>query len=161
MGSRRFPVVPHSSIHYPERPRRAKHVRNSLHWRHRPRARLVKNGTAFLETLLKQFLHFLPMSVHPPSERQFSADEGRTLLYGEIQPGGGNYNMPTYVQHVDLEETEPKLGNFMVSTSRTAWQRFNGHGRKRVGFFQSLKAVALSSCTFIIVPTFSGTHSGP
>ena len=69
--------------------------------------------------------------------------------------------MPAYAQHVDLEEVEPKPGNFMVSTSRTTWQRFNGHGRKRVGFFQSLKAVALSSCTFIIVPFFPGAHPGP
>ena len=71
--------------------------------------------------------------------------------------------MPAHVQHADLEEveSESELGNLMVSAPRTAWQRFKGHGRKRVGFFQSLKALALSSCTFIIVATFPGTHSRP
>jgi len=69
--------------------------------------------------------------------------------------------MPSCAQHVDLEEFKLKPGKFMLSASRTPWQRFNGHGRKRVGFFQSLKAVALSSCTFIIFATFPGTHTVP
>lgn len=106
--------------------------------------------------------HFLLMSVtYPPPERQFSVDEGRTVLSGEIQPSGSDHNMPPYVQHVDLEQVNPKPGYFVVSTSRAVWQRFNGHGRKRVGFFQSLKAVALSSCTFVVVATLLATHPGP
>lgn len=104
------------------------------------------------------------MAMFPPSESQLGIDEERSLLSQEIPTKGNSYSLPTHVQHGDLEDvgSKPEPDNFMISASRTAWQRFNGHGRRRVGFFHSLKAVILSSCAFIlIVVAFLGTHSGP
>ena len=53
---------------------------------------------------------------------------------------GGSNGLPTHSGDVD-----PKYQH-LGTTPRAAWNRFNGHGRKRVGVFQSIKAVLFSSC---------------
>lgn len=84
------------------------------------------------------------MAMYPPTERGLGVDEERTLLSEEVLT-----SLPTHVQQDsgDLEGAQLKPGNSLTSVSRTAWQRFNGHGRRRIGFLQSLKALFVSSCT--------------
>ena len=86
------------------------------------------------------------MATLPPSESQLGIDEERSLLSQETLARENIESLPTHSPQEDLED-----GGFkhMISASRTAWQRFNGHGRRPVGFFKSLKAVVLSSCAFI------------
>jgi len=57
---------------------------------------------------------------------------------------GDSYILPTH-----HEDVEPKHGMHFATSPKAAWDRFNGRGRKRVGFLQSAKAVALSSCMSI------------
>lgn len=88
------------------------------------------------------------MYPHPPTEKPLRDDEERTLLSEEVLNGGNRQSLPTHVQRNDSEEVHQKLGDSLTSAGRTAWQRFNGYGRRHIGFFRSLKAVVLSSCTF-------------
>ena len=94
------------------------------------------------------------MAMYPPTKKRFGVDEERTLLSEEIPTDGDRNNLPTRVQRDGSEEILLKPGNSLTSASRTAWQRFNGHGRRRIGLLRSLKAVVLSSCMFNpITPT--------
>lgn len=65
-------------------------------------------------------------------------DRGERVL-----TNGDKHGLPTPVQHSGSENVELKPGPSLTA----AWNRFNGHGRKRVGFLQSIKAVVFSSCT--------------
>ena len=87
----------------------------------------------------------------PPSEEQLGIDEERTLLSDELEAlaDGGRDNLPTHVQHSDFKDVDLNSGNYVASTARAAWERFNGHGRKRIGFLRSVRAVICSSCTLI------------
>jgi len=87
------------------------------------------------------------MTTHPPSEK--SLGKNRELAPAPIErvpTNGDYYGLPTHVQLSDSENVGPKPGG--SSTATAVWERFNGYGRKRVGFFESVKAVVLSSCTF-------------
>lgn len=102
------------------------------------------------------------MAMYPHTEKGFRVDEERTLLSEEAPTHEDRHNLPTHVQRDGSEEGQLKPGNPLTSASRTAWQRFNGHGRRPIGFFRSLKAVALSSCAFIlIVMIFLEIHFRP
>ena len=94
-------------------------------------------------------------AMYPPTEKQLGVDEERTLLAEEALTGGYRNSLSIHPRGSDLEEVQIKPGNSLTSASRTAWQRFNGHGRRSIGFLQSLKAVILSSCAFVpIIVTF-------
>jgi hypothetical protein len=86
------------------------------------------------------------MASLPPSEKPLGTDEklARTerVLTGT---NGDSHNLPTHVQNSDSGNVELETDKSMT---RAAWDRFNGHGRKHVGFFQSVKAVVFCSCTF-------------
>ena len=84
------------------------------------------------------------MATPPPSEKPFK-DEELNLESGRVLSHADNPTLPTHVQHSDLENIERELGGRLTH----AWRRFNGYGRKHVGFFGSVKAVVLSSCGFI------------
>lgn len=93
-----------------------------------------------------------PMASHPPSEKPSGADDELALARDQVLTNGDKHNLPTHVQHSDdLEGVEPKPSHSLTA----AWDRFNGRGRKRVGFLQSVKAVVFSSCTF--TPTGFGS----
>ena len=87
------------------------------------------------------------MATLPPSEKPLGTDEELALAPGRAQTNGGGQTLPTHVQRSDSDDVEPKPGNPLATTPRAAWDRFNGRGRKRVGFFQSVKSVVLSSCS--------------
>ena len=88
-----------------------------------------------------------PMAALPPSEKTLGTGEGQVLL-----TNGGRGNLPTHVrQHSDPENIEIEPVQRAMSGPRAAWERFNGHGRKPLGLFQSIKAVVFSSCTFISI----------
>jgi len=86
------------------------------------------------------------MAANPSTEKPLGTDE-------ELAPSrrlptptdGGTNGLPTHVHRSDSENIEPKHGH-TVTSARAAWNRFNGHGRKRVGAVQSAKAVLFSSC---------------
>lgn len=86
------------------------------------------------------------MATLPPSEKPSGTDEELTLARDRVEralTNGDKHNLPTHVQHSDLENVELKHSDPLT----TAWNRFNGYGRKRIGFIESVKAVIFSSCT--------------
>jgi hypothetical protein len=88
------------------------------------------------------------MTTHPPSEKPLGTDGEPVLARdrtGSVATNGDGH-LPTHVQHNDPENVEHKH-----TRARSAWNRFNGYGRKRVGFFQSIKAVVFCSCTSILI----------
>ena len=99
--------------------------------------------------------------VYPPAGEWVGVDEEPTLLSEEVLTDGDRNNLPIHVQRDDSEETLLKPGN--SSALRTAWRRFNGHGRRRIGFLQSLTAVVLFSCMFppIAVTSFKNRLQTP
>lgn len=102
------------------------------------------------------------MTTHPPPEfeKPFRVDEEQTERI--LTTNGGDHNLPTHVQPSDSTHVEPKLGHHLTSVTKNAWARFNGHGRRRIGFFQSIKAIITSSCTFIpvVVTAVPGIYLG-
>jgi hypothetical protein len=82
-----------------------------------------------------------PTAMHPLSEKPLMMDEELPLVNN-----GDNHSLPTHLRQNELDSVELK-----PTAARAAWNRFNGHGRKRVGFFQSVKAVVFCSCTFILI----------
>lgn len=82
------------------------------------------------------------MAAHPPSEKQFGVDKELAVTNGD------DHSLPTHLQPNDSTNVEPKPGNHLAS-AKNAWARFNGHGRKRIGILQSIKAVVTSSCKSI------------
>jgi hypothetical protein len=90
------------------------------------------------------------MATHPPSEKPFGVDEELTITSERVLTNGDDHSLPTHLQPNGSMSVEPKPGKDLTSV-KNAWARFNGHGRKRVGVFQSIKAVFTSSCTFIPV----------
>ena len=61
---------------------------------------------------------------------------GRDRLTAE--PNGSSHSLPTH--------SENSQRNSLTAAPKAAWDRFNGYGRKRIGFLQSVKAVVFSSC---------------
>ena len=93
------------------------------------------------------------MATHPPSEKPTGMDEEQGLSR-QAPTNGDSNGSPAPPRSGNLEST-PKR-----SLPRAAWDRFNGYGRKPVGTIQSIKAVALSSCTsFPVAPGCSGINS--
>ena len=82
-----------------------------------------------------------PTTMHPLSEKPLMMDEELPLVNN-----GDNRSLPTHLRHNDPDSVELK-----PTAARAAWNRFNGYGRKRVGFFQSIKAVVFCSCTFTLI----------
>ena len=88
-------------------------------------------------------------------------DEEVPLTSGAALRSTDNLTLPDYVRHNDPESSGFMAAHTVSTASMTAWQRFNGHGRKRVGFLASIKAVVFSSCLFIpIVSVVIGIYPG-
>ncbi|KAF9653776.1 hypothetical protein BDM02DRAFT_3182767 [Thelephora ganbajun] len=88
------------------------------------------------------------MATQPPSEKPLGTDGELTLVSERLLTGltnGDDHNLPTHVRQSDSEKVELKPSNPSTSALRAAWERFNGYGRKRVGFLQSVKAVVFCS----------------
>ena len=83
------------------------------------------------------------MSTRPDEELAIARDRAQRVT------NGSSNSLPTaHLQHSDSEKAKPKPGHSLTSVPKAAWARFNGYGRKRIGLFQSVKAVLFSSCTF-------------
>jgi len=90
------------------------------------------------------------MSTHSLSEKPLGkAKELAPVPLERVPTNGDYYGLPTHTQRDSSGDVEPKVASSL--SAKAAWQRFNGHGRKRIGFFESVKAVVLSSCTFISI----------
>jgi len=94
------------------------------------------------------------MAARPPSEK-LSKDEELTRAPGRFLSASNadSLVLPTHAQHNDSDNVEHESDNSFTAAPRAAWQRFNGYGREKIGFFDSVKAVVFSSCVFI--PSFS------
>lgn len=95
------------------------------------------------------------MATHPPSEKPSKVDERLTRAPGRFMNASNadSLVLPTHAQHSDSDSVEPGPESHFTTSPRAAWKRFNGYGRKKVGFFDSVKAVVFSSCVF--TPSFS------
>lgn len=85
------------------------------------------------------------MATRPLSEKPSGVDEEMSIALQRVATNVDGHNLPTHVQSNGSQDGGSKPGNPITSASRNAWARFNGYGRKRIGFFQSLKAVIFSS----------------
>jgi hypothetical protein len=99
------------------------------------------------------------MATRPPSEKPLRADEGLTPASGRALSNADSLILPTHAQHSDLENVEPESDNPLTSIPKAAWKRFNGYGRKHVGFFDSVTAIVFSSCAFTSIVFGCGRYS--
>lgn len=88
------------------------------------------------------------MATYTPSEKPLGVNEESASK--PVLTNGDDRNLPTHVQPNDSENN---LGGALRSIPGNAWARFNGHGRKRVGPLQSIKAVLTASCMFVPIAT--------
>lgn len=91
------------------------------------------------------------MATRPPSEKPSKADEDLTLPSGRVSGNADSFVLPSHIQHSGSENVEPEPGHHLRAVPKAAWKRFNGYGRKHVGFFDSVKAILFSSCVFISI----------
>lgn len=84
------------------------------------------------------------MATHSPSEKPL----GEELASKPVFTNGDDHNLPTHLQPNDSENN---LRDAPGSIPRNAWARFNGHGRKRIGFRQSIKAVLTASYLNVLI----------
>ena len=89
------------------------------------------------------------MATHPPSEKPLGVNEGLTLASERVLTDGGCHNLPTHVQSDGSTDVGLDQGHSLTAIPKNAWARFNGRGRRRIGFLQSIKAVVASSCAFV------------
>ena len=90
------------------------------------------------------------MAARPPTEKPSRTDEEVTLASGQVLHNTDSLILPTHVQSSE-SDVELESGNLLKSAPKAAWRRFNGYGRKRVGFFASVKAIVFSSCVSISI----------
>ena len=95
------------------------------------------------------------MATRPPSEKPSKVDEELTRAPGRFMNASNadSLVLPTHAQHSDSDNVEPEPEHHFTTSPRAAWKRFNGYGHKKIGFFDSVKAVVFSSCVF--TPSFS------
>ena len=89
------------------------------------------------------------MASHLLSEKP--SKTGEELAPGRVSTIADSLTLPTHLQHSDSEDADVEHGSILAAAPRAAWRRFNGYGRKRVGFLASVKAVVFSSCAFASV----------
>ena len=101
------------------------------------------------------------MATLPSSEKMSRMGEEVPLTSGAALSSTDSLALPDHVQHNDPESGGFVPAQTVSTTPMAAWQRFNGHGRKRVGFVASIKAVVFSSCLFIpVVSVVIGIYPG-
>ncbi|KAF9788189.1 hypothetical protein BJ322DRAFT_1047593 [Thelephora terrestris] len=85
------------------------------------------------------------MATKSPSEKPLGMEEELAIASERVSTDGDGQNLPTHIQSDDSTNVGLGQGRSLTSIRRNAWARFNGHGRKRIGFLQSVKAVVASS----------------
>jgi hypothetical protein len=78
-------------------------------------------------------------------------EEELAIASERVSTDGDGQNLPTHIQSDDSTNVGLGQGRSLTSIRRNAWARFNGHGRKRIGFLQSVKAVVASSCALVSI----------
>ena len=91
------------------------------------------------------------MATYPLSEKPSRVDEEQTVGLQRVLTNADVHSLPSHTQSGNSKNVGRPPIKTLASASKNAWGRFNGHGRKSIGFVQSVKAIIFSSCTPISV----------